>query len=407
MSKIICDICGTSYPETAKQCPICGSVRPGDVQRVTNEVRNDGKGSTGYTHVKAGHFTKSNVKKRTKDSGGKPASQKSGGFAGHDKDNRGLIITAIVLLLAVIGVVIYIAIGLNNEPPANLDEGKITCKDLKVPVDVRIAEVGGTLQLEVTKVPENCEEKIEFSISPYSQYPDVVEITQDGLITAKREGEAVIEIKCGTIVKTIVVKVGTSSTETTPGGNGGENNNGENPGGNGETVDELRFVQYELKLTTKGSTSALYAGDIPKSEIIWTSDNTAVATFVDGVVTAVGEGTTVVRAEYNGQKAECTVTCEFGNTGGQTGSGGVTEDGGSTGGVGLYTAKITGDEVRIRSTPEAKVDLSNAVGYLLLNDQVTVYEERTFGNDTWCRISSDSETSQRWVYGAYVQKIAN
>ena len=43
MSKIICDICGTSYPETAKQCPICGCVRPGDVQRVTNEVKSDGK----------------------------------------------------------------------------------------------------------------------------------------------------------------------------------------------------------------------------------------------------------------------------------------------------------------------------------------------------------------------------
>jgi len=27
MSKIICDICGTSYPETAESCPICGCSR--------------------------------------------------------------------------------------------------------------------------------------------------------------------------------------------------------------------------------------------------------------------------------------------------------------------------------------------------------------------------------------------
>ena len=27
MSKIICDICGTSYPETADCCPICGCTR--------------------------------------------------------------------------------------------------------------------------------------------------------------------------------------------------------------------------------------------------------------------------------------------------------------------------------------------------------------------------------------------
>ena len=27
MSKVICDICGTSYQETADSCPICGYTR--------------------------------------------------------------------------------------------------------------------------------------------------------------------------------------------------------------------------------------------------------------------------------------------------------------------------------------------------------------------------------------------
>ena len=27
MNKVICDICGTSYPDTADQCPICGYSR--------------------------------------------------------------------------------------------------------------------------------------------------------------------------------------------------------------------------------------------------------------------------------------------------------------------------------------------------------------------------------------------
>ena len=34
MSKIICDICGTSYPETSEQCPICGTVCPVDISGV-------------------------------------------------------------------------------------------------------------------------------------------------------------------------------------------------------------------------------------------------------------------------------------------------------------------------------------------------------------------------------------
>ena len=29
MSKIICDVCGTRYPDTAEQCPICGHIRNG------------------------------------------------------------------------------------------------------------------------------------------------------------------------------------------------------------------------------------------------------------------------------------------------------------------------------------------------------------------------------------------
>ena len=137
MSKIICDICGTSYPETAEQCPICGCVRPGDVQRVTNEVKNDGKISTGYTYVKGGHFSKSNVKKRTS---GQTAAAKNTPAAdaknADDKKSRGLVITAIVLLLAIIGVVAYIAVrffgplsdpNYGNNPTGTTPTSKSSC----------------------------------------------------------------------------------------------------------------------------------------------------------------------------------------------------------------------------------------------------------------------------------------
>ena len=30
MDKVICDICGTSYPATADQCPICGYEKSAD-----------------------------------------------------------------------------------------------------------------------------------------------------------------------------------------------------------------------------------------------------------------------------------------------------------------------------------------------------------------------------------------
>ena len=65
MSKIICDVCGTSYPETATQCPICGCVRPTDAVTVNTESASaEVLPKNTYTYVKGGRFSKANVKKR-------------------------------------------------------------------------------------------------------------------------------------------------------------------------------------------------------------------------------------------------------------------------------------------------------------------------------------------------------
>ena len=61
MSKIICDVCGTSYPESANQCPICGCVRSGDAVTVRGDTNNTEVNTTGsYTYVKGGRFSKAN-----------------------------------------------------------------------------------------------------------------------------------------------------------------------------------------------------------------------------------------------------------------------------------------------------------------------------------------------------------
>lgn len=70
MSKIICDVCGTSYPETAIQCPICGCVRPGEVRIFDeNGIAQEEKAAFVHTPVKGGRFSKANVKRRNE---GKP-----------------------------------------------------------------------------------------------------------------------------------------------------------------------------------------------------------------------------------------------------------------------------------------------------------------------------------------------
>ena len=38
MNKIICDICGTSYPDTAESCPVCGCSRDSAADFLNAEV---------------------------------------------------------------------------------------------------------------------------------------------------------------------------------------------------------------------------------------------------------------------------------------------------------------------------------------------------------------------------------
>jgi hypothetical protein len=37
MSKVICDVCGTSFPETDEQCPLCGCAKSADAVIVPDE----------------------------------------------------------------------------------------------------------------------------------------------------------------------------------------------------------------------------------------------------------------------------------------------------------------------------------------------------------------------------------
>ena len=58
MGKIFCNVCGADYPDTEKQCPICGEARLDAAASADNTSTADG-----YAYVKGGRFSKSNVKK--------------------------------------------------------------------------------------------------------------------------------------------------------------------------------------------------------------------------------------------------------------------------------------------------------------------------------------------------------
>ena len=52
MRKIVCEVCGTSYPETASACPICGSARSVDARIFVDDSGDSAHETPTYTYVK-------------------------------------------------------------------------------------------------------------------------------------------------------------------------------------------------------------------------------------------------------------------------------------------------------------------------------------------------------------------
>lgn len=65
MDKVICDICGTAYPQTADECPICGYPRQ-DNEKVIARADAGAEAPASREKVKGGRFSNKNVKKRNK-----------------------------------------------------------------------------------------------------------------------------------------------------------------------------------------------------------------------------------------------------------------------------------------------------------------------------------------------------
>ena len=108
MNQIICDICGSEYPEGYDRCPTCSYPRQGGEKIVAA-----GAVETAQEKVKGGHFSSKNVKKRRKAQ--KKAAQvyvaeeaEAVPEPQEGSSNKPLWITIILLLIAIILVGAYI-----------------------------------------------------------------------------------------------------------------------------------------------------------------------------------------------------------------------------------------------------------------------------------------------------------
>lgn len=322
MNKIVCDLCGTTYPDTASQCPICGTARAAEVAPISDQST-EAPASGGYTYVKGGRFSKKNVKKRAeasktnsyresqpdrprrqntpaKKSGpapkAEPVKQK-----GKDKVSVGLTIVAIVLVVAIIAVLGYIVVrfflpadffgGSNDtpnvtDPPAASDPlpELIGCESITLQESVlSFTELNVSQKLNVTLIPADTTDTLRFETSDET----VATVSDDGTVTVVGEGTAIITVYCGSASTQCSVSCVVAPAVT------------------------LELNRKEITFEIEGQTWTLYDGELDVSAITWSSDNEAVATVANGTVTAVANGDATITATYEDQSVQCVIHCAF------------------------------------------------------------------------------------------------
>lgn len=350
MSKIICDMCGTAYPESADLCPICGCSKGENPQIVADDTPNENPGEVTRPPVKGGKFSKSNVRKRNKaaavaSAAVRPAKEQPE----EERSNKGLIIAIVILLLAILAMMAFIYVRYlmprqEEKPnkgestvqttlaPENTEGTKapetdppvIKCEEITVKTAiVELEEANEAWLLEVTASPADTTDTVTFESSDES----VVTVSDKGRLTAVGPGQAVITITCGD-QQTKCRVVCNFQEETEP-----QDTTVPEETQPSEPVDpngEISLNREDFTLSKRGETWQIYNGTVGKNLVTFTSDDETVATVEAGVVTAVGPGITKIHAEYNGKKVSCIVRCNFpgeeDNTGTGSGNGGITED---------------------------------------------------------------------------------
>ena len=389
MSKVICDVCGTTFPETAEKCPICGCAKSPLAQTVaSDDVTTSTEGTVARSYVKGGRFSKANVKRnnnaRTPErhpveerSERRPVQERTQRRRDDRKNqeqqqesNKGLIAVVVVLLLAIVMVVVYIGVtvflnGLTNDPDQNStkpsteatqnstdDTGSqtIPCTDLAWgSLVVELTAENEQYLLEVRTTPEDTTEEVSF----VSNDENVAIVDQNGLIIPIGHGQTTITVTCGQITKecTVICTFGEPGPSTGPTG----------PVATAPAGFVLELNRKDFTLSQEGESWRLFkdTDQVKASDITWTVDDPGIATVKDGVVVGVDRGVTTVTAILGDQSVTCIVRCSFDAAGNN-----------NTAGV-----SISHTDVTLKAGESFTLILKNADGSKVQGIEWTVSEE--------------------------------
>lgn len=369
MSKIICEICGTTYQDTAECCPICGcssgaaSDLLGD-EILVEEAIEETKGKTvrgsskkkqifDYDEVNTGRVQEtSEVEVEEDDYDEEEEDEES------PRHN-----TFVVILLTVLIAALLIAAGFifvryflpnmggdeETAPETTIAQVEESTgeTELRIPCDTIILnsgrqaelnQVGFSHLINVTVSPEDTTDVLSFVSADQS----VATVSEDGKITAVGEGETIVTISCGdnqmyvNVVCNFTQETEPAAEETVEATAEGESTDETTEETTGEITDETaaestdeteavtetegtKEIDPSIKLKLKKTDISLGVYyqfrleldcDLDPKDVEWSSEHPYIATVnEEGVVTAVKSGTTAIIAKYGDQEVQCIIRC--------------------------------------------------------------------------------------------------
>ena len=242
MSKIICDVCGTRYPDSAERCPICGHVQDAAEKAVKEVPAVEEVQPETRKKVSGGRFSKANVEKRnagtleyeeapvkkTKPAKkaepvkaakpAKPVKKEEEVFTEDEQNQRAnnilniLLVIVIVALLAVSAFIFTQFILpeikkpepttpptiMQTDPTEPLETAEPTypCQELTLQeTEVMLTEYQQKWLINVGTLPKNTTDELTFK----SNNELLVTVDSEGCLTALAEGQTTVTITCGNV----------------------------------------------------------------------------------------------------------------------------------------------------------------------------------------------------------------
>ena len=365
MNKIICDICGTSYPSSTECCPICGCSNAATAELLGAEMPYED--FLEESNVKTANMRKKEIFDFDEVNMEADAEQDEVDTDYEEEEdeeeeedtprhNTFVVILLTVLIVVLLGAAAFIYLrfflpNMREEAPVTTEatiqevvipeqttEPTVPCLQMGM-LSASIAELnaeGQQFLLHIKAFPENTTDTIVYTSADES----IATVTEDGKITAVSEGETVIYISCGkvsmdcpVIVKYVeetvpptteaVVEETAAIEETDVATTEAPEVDSESEDTAQETeattasaaIANLKDVKLKLKKTDI-QLGVYYQFQLEldcalnPDEVTWSSEHPHIAKVDEnGNVTAVKSGTTSITAKYGDQEVHCMVRC--------------------------------------------------------------------------------------------------